>query len=129
VVIVTELFFTTISKVYYLSSYLVNYNYAWWQADYPYTLDRLNEVRASYPDLPVYFTRGLGRPSTAYFWYNKIDPVFVQEQKDNITFDQAEITSFPPDNIYFSDTVATSTALIVEFDQFNNWLDIYSLGV
>ena len=113
-------------QIYYYTTYLVDANYPWWQADYPYALNNIRLAREQYPDLPIYFTRSLGRPAMYYFWYNRIDPrqvQLVEKPTSANIFDQAEFTAFPPDNIYFTNELPPANAILVSFQEDSHWLE------
>lgn len=72
-----------------------------WQDGYEEAIEELAQLQKQYPQLPVYVTRALGRPSVYYFWYQDVDPLLLQSVKDEQEYDQAEYVTFTPEHVSF----------------------------
>jgi hypothetical protein len=99
--------------MYHYGSYYRIAKSDWWQYGYQEAVETLARWQREYPELPVYMTRELGRPSIYYFWYNKIDPRLVQERHDQEKMDQGEFLTYTSDNISFGGGVTPGKKLVV----------------
>lgn len=86
---------------YYYHSYYRVADAAWWQDGYREADEVLARWQELYPQLPVYVTREMGRPSIYYFWYRQLQPEQVQAQAGQEKMDQGEFVTWSPDNIFF----------------------------
>ena len=58
-------------------------------------------------------TRNLGRPSMYYFWFNRVNPLLVQEQSQQEKFDQGEYLSFSPHRVTFGGLIYSQKQLLL----------------
>lgn len=79
---------------WYYFNYYARVSGQWWQEGYQEALQYVQLLKKDKPDLPIYITRELGRPSIYYFWYNQINPKEVQKQSKEEKFDQSEFLSY-----------------------------------
>ena len=74
--------------VWHYIGYYLPTSSSWWQFGYKQAIEYLGDLQKAYPQLPVGMTRNLGRPSMYYFWFNRVNPLLVQEQSQQEKFDQ-----------------------------------------
>jgi hypothetical protein len=89
-----------------------------WQTGYQEMIEKVVALQKGNPELPVYITRGQGRPAMYYWFYTKTDPKEVQKVNDLVKKDQGEYLEF--ENIKFVNTVGEvveSPAIVADFEE------------
>ncbi len=76
---------------YYFNIYPKKYSQDW-QYGYHDLMIFLNQYQDKISQ--IYVTREYGRPAMAYFFYNKINPLLVQQSTNKVKKDQSEILEF-----------------------------------
>ena len=98
---------------YYYHNYYQKEYAGVWQDGYRQAVEQLAAWQEKYPDMPVYFTRELGRPALYYLWYNQIHPSQVQTVVDDEKKDQGELMTFTPDQVAFGTGLLSREQLLV----------------
>ena len=93
------LIFLAVFLQYYGTTYRVT-SAEEWQFGYKEAVAALQVLQEKYPQLPFYFTRTYSRPSIYYFLYAHINPIQVQQAK-NENMEQSEFLSWDNQRNFF----------------------------